>query len=117
MTTIFAGEILRVFSRARPGEREGYVYFARPVGTQGIYKIGCSLDTAKRYERFVRDRDRDYELESYVEFYTEDYISVEQELQRLFRPKYLIGEWFVIELGTLEEVHKAWATRRNNRGS
>ena len=78
----------------------GYVYFARPVGTAGVYKIGATNNLKARIKRYRVPME-------YVAYgWFEDYFEVEGWYHLILAKYSFSGEWHAIPIDVLIKYTK-----------
>lgn len=79
----------------------GYVYLIRAVG-HGAYKIGCSVDPARRLPEIQRYIDVPLELVAQVYFH--NYETAEFHMQQKYKRYRLSRDWFALPDWAVEEI-------------
>lgn len=87
----------------------GYVYLIRVVD-HGAYKIGCSVDPARRLPEIQRNLD--VKLELVVRVYADNYENAEFHMQQKYQRYRLSRDWFALPDWAVEEIKEMANARR-----
>lgn len=80
----------------------GFVYVMHPVGTQGLYKIGCTIDLARRMK--TMQSKVGCKLEYVRTVYSADCGLMEAQIHRRFVRQQVAKEWFYLKPTDLDEI-------------
>ena len=98
----------------------GYIYLMKIHGTNGVHKIGATVDIASRITRMEKEKSWELKCVGYFEIDGDfnECLRVEQELHRYFANYRLAGEWFVLPshvVDTFEQEVRAAVVELENR--
>lgn len=80
----------------------GYIYIIRVTDTKGVYKIGETINVARRILEFQKDHDYRLEIIHYVK--VKDKWTIEQALHEKYNRYRLAGEWFTLPDGVINTI-------------
>ena len=88
--------------------KAGYVYILRPIGTTGIYKIGCTVNLDRRlaeHNSRPRGETRPVPLMEYIAFiFSQDCEWAEQVAHARFGNYKICHEWYALPDSVIESI-------------
>lgn len=83
----------------RADTARGFVYVVKPFAVN-VYKIGCTVDVARRVKDLQRNRA--YPIDVVCTIEASDCVALESEFHLCLEAYKLAGEWFVLSAETIE---------------